>query len=90
MTITVSRMYQLEQRLCRILIAALLLSWLSGFFVVNSLFTVWIENYMLQKRVASAEWLANDQRLAVKACYQSKLLRWRDSLASLDDEPVEN
>lgn len=87
---TLQRMYELEQRLTRILIGLLLVSWTCGMLVVGEIASIYAENVLLARRVKVAEWYAKDQSIALHACYEKKKTFIRDNMTILDEEDKEN
>ncbi len=87
---TIERQLQLEGRLVRILITVLLLSWVGGVVEANHILKLQdqMDNLQTQRDAARARanaalWVAEDQRLAVRACYSRQMVTWKGSVIHL-------
>lgn len=87
---TTERELQLEGRLVRILITVLLLSWVGAVLEANQILKLQAQRDELQAqrddalaRESAALWVAEDQRLAVRACYDRKMVTWKRSVIHL-------
>jgi hypothetical protein len=87
---TIERELQLEVRLVRILITVLLLSWVGGVVEASHIIQLQMQrdNLLEQRDTARARadaalWVAEDQRLAVRACYSRQLVTWKGSIIHL-------
>ena len=87
---TIERQLQLEGRLVRILITVLLLSWVGGVVEANHILKLQdqMDNLQTQRDAARARanaalWVAEDQRLAVRACYSRQMITWKGSVIHL-------
>lgn len=80
---TIEKQLELEGRLVTILMTALLISWLAGLLVVNHIFVLQDERDAARARAAAALWVAEDQRLAVRACYSGRIGTWEKGMIHL-------
>ncbi|HKB60897.1 MAG TPA: hypothetical protein VKC56_12725 [Gallionellaceae bacterium] len=87
---TIERQLQLEGRVVRILVTVLLLSWVGGAVEANHILKLQgrLDNLQAQRDAARARanaalWVAEDQRLAVRACYSRQMVTWRGSVIHL-------
>jgi hypothetical protein len=80
---TIERQLQLEGRLVKILLTLLLLSWIAGLLGVSRIVELREQRDAARARAAAALWLAEDQRLAVRACYARRMDAWEKSVAHL-------
>lgn len=85
---TIERELQLEGRMVRILMTVLLLSWVGGVVAANHMLKLRDQRNDLQvqrdaarARADAALWVAEDQRLAVRACYSRRMGAMRKSIA---------
>lgn len=85
---TIERQLQLEGRLVKILIMALLLSWIGAVAGAGHMLKLRDQRDNLQvqrdsalQRADAALWVAEDQRLAVRACYSRRIGTLRKSVA---------